>query len=501
MIYDIEALRAAAKRLKKAFAAGDADAIARLHAVVPGTDIPKHADFLHTIAREQGHESWPRLKFALEAAGMNRDQRAERLKVALFHGQRWVVEKLLGEDPGLTGHNLGLEIATYNLDAARRAVESDPGAATATIGVRSPILHLAYSRYIHMAPEKRDDMLAIAQLLVDHGADPNDAYPAEPDSDHTISALYGALGHADNMGLAEWLLDHGASPDDNESLYHATELGHMDGLRLLMKHGVTTRGTNALPRALDFEDIEMARLLLEYGANPNEAVSWHPSGEPVDTIPALHQAARRWRSGAFAKLLLGHGADPTAVWNGHTAYATARIYGNGSFARVLEEEGHASPLSAQEAALARCAEGVAPDAPIDQADLSEEDRSLLTEVACGPDRLDHLKALVAAGFDPNRAGGMNLTPLHLAAWEGLDDRIAYLLTLDPDLEHVNGFGGTALGTVIHGSENCPSREERNYTTCALMLLEAGAVLKQSYIEGAGREDMVQVLEDWRDRQG
>lgn len=83
MALDIDRLRVAAKRLKKAFASGDGDAARRLRAAVPGTAPPKHADFLHVIAREQGYESWPKLKLAAEAAGMTRAERASRTRCVM----------------------------------------------------------------------------------------------------------------------------------------------------------------------------------------------------------------------------------------------------------------------------------------------------------------------------------------------------------------------------------------------------------------------------------
>lgn len=495
MTSELEKLRSTAKRLKKAFAAGDPEAASRVHTTLPDAGELKHADFLHIVARENGHESWPKLKFAFEAGEMTRDQRAERLKMALYFGQRWVVEKLLSADPDLTRHNLGLQIATYDLNAVTKVME-DPSAATRVIGVRSPILHLAYSKYIHMAPERREDMLAIADLLVRNGADPNDGYASDPGSDHKISALYGALGHANNLALAEWLLDHGATPDDDESLYHATELGHHDGLKLLIKHGVRTSGTNALPRALDFDDLEAVRLLLEHGADPNEAVTGHPSGEPVDSIPALHQAARRWCSGDVVRLLLEHGGDATAIWKSHTPYGLARIYGNVQAAEVLEGLGHATPLTPSEEALTACAEGVAPGNLVAAENLSEEERLLLTRIAATPGRLDHLKALIAAGLDPNRPQEMGMLPLHIAGWEGLPEHVAYLLSLSPDLKHRNDYGGDALGTVIHGAEHCPDAGARNHIACARLLLESGAELRPQYVESAGTEDMAAFLEGW-----
>jgi hypothetical protein len=60
-----------------------------------GPQAPGHADFLQVIPREQGYESWPKLKFAVEAAAMSRAQRAERLARALYQGQQWGGRKAL----------------------------------------------------------------------------------------------------------------------------------------------------------------------------------------------------------------------------------------------------------------------------------------------------------------------------------------------------------------------------------------------------------------------
>ena len=71
----------------------------------------------------------------------------------------------------------------------------------------APLVHLAQSRMFRLWPEREGDMLAIARMLLDHGADVNRGAPAAQGSDHTLSPLYFAIGHADNMVLAEWLLD------------------------------------------------------------------------------------------------------------------------------------------------------------------------------------------------------------------------------------------------------------------------------------------------------
>ncbi len=166
---------------------------------------------------------------------MDRSQRADRLKISLYLGEDWVVDNLLRSEPDLGSANLGLQCALYDIEDVRSVLVKDKAAATRKVGVRSPILHLAFSRHFKAAPEREGEMIAVAEALVAGGADVNDSYPFEPDSPHRLSALYGALGHAGNLGLAEWLLEHGASPDDNESLYHATELSALNGVKLLMR--------------------------------------------------------------------------------------------------------------------------------------------------------------------------------------------------------------------------------------------------------------------------
>ncbi|MEO1275270.1 MAG: ankyrin repeat domain-containing protein, partial [Pseudomonadota bacterium] len=362
---------------------------------------------------------------------------------------------------------------------------------------RPLIAHLAYSQYIHMAPEKEAAMLDLADLLLDAGADPNDGVPSEPGPEHRLSMLYGALGHANNLALAERLLERGATPDDNESLYHATELPTADGLRLLIRYNVRISGTNALPRALDFDDAEKVRLLLEAGANPNEAVQAHPSGQPIDTIPALHQAARRWCSAEVVRTLLKHGADPAPAWMGLSAYETARVFGNDAAAAVLEASGHSHALSPDIDLLAACVDGTPPKRRLERERLPQELQRLPVEIAGRPGRLAHLQALILAGLDPNQTNDMGLTPLHVAAWEGVAEHVRYFLTLSPDLAHKNAYGGDALGTAIHGAEFSPHRAERDHIACAALLLAAGAALDPRQAAATGNEAMALFLSEQR----
>jgi hypothetical protein len=103
---------------------------------------------------------------------------------------------------------------------------------------------------------------------------------------------------------------------------------------------------------------------------------------------------------------------------------------------------------------------------------------------------------VQAGLDPNVTDEMGMTPLHLAAWAGLPDQVAWLLGLDPDLGHVNGFGGDLIGSIVHGSENRLDVETRDHARCAQLALEAGARLSRVAVSRALNEEVAAVLADW-----
>ena len=105
---------------------------------------------------------------------------------------------------------------------------------------------------------------------------------------------------------------------------------------------------------------------------------------------------------------------------------------------------------------------------------------------------------MAVGLDPDATDDMDMTPLHVAGWEGLADHVAYLLTLAPDVSHRNAYGGDALSTVVHGSEFCPNAPLQDHLACVRLLLLAGAELRSELIEVCGNEEMATFLEGWED---
>ncbi len=487
-------VRRDAKALQYACAAGDRDALARAKAVL-GTDpaAASHADALRVLAREAGYASWSVLKFAAETRAMDRTGRLDRLKMALFHGQGWRVECLLEAAPDITRDNLGIMCALYDVEGVREALEARPNAVNEPVlGPRTPILHLAFSRWWRNGGSE-DDMLATADALKAAGANVNDSYAQVPGN--PLSALYGAVGHASNLRLAAWLLDNGADPNDGESLYHACEVG-APALRVLLDHGATTARTNALPRALDFNDPEMVEALLEGGADPNESIHWpEASGEAPFVIPALHQAARRLCSRRIVARLLDAGGNPDAIAWGHTAHALARMYGNDGGAEEMASRGCRTGLDLEEVAIADAVAGRAARR-IDPERLPEPTRDMVRSQIHLPHALCRTKALVEIGLPHDRPDPQGLTPVQVAGWEGIPDVMAYLLSLGVSLDHVNGYGGDLMSTIVHGSENAPRGRKRDHVACARLALEAGAPLRRQEVEFAGVFEMAEFLNDW-----
>lgn len=282
-----------------------------------------------------------------------------------------------------------------------------------------------------------------------------------------------------------------------ESLYHATELGHHEGLDMLIAHGVDPRGTNALLRAMDFDDHEAVRKLIAAGCDVNEFAAEEVGGELPWVLPALHQAAQRMCGPQMIDVLMEAGADPSLRYDGMTSYGYARVFGNRDLATAIETRGKAPELNSEETLLAKAADGVETNGLfVDTALLPQTYREMLCTLLAMPGKLPHVKRLIALGLEWDRPNREGLTPVQLAGWEGLPEVMGYFLKLKPDLGHINSYGGTLLSTIIHGSENCPNRKERDYIACLDLALTEGVALPRRAIDLAGDEAVANFLADW-----
>jgi len=101
----------------------------------------------------------------------------------------------------------------------------------------------------------------------------------------------------------------------HEDIY-PPELGcHAD--HSLALHGTPLAGTTLLHMCVDFDEIEIARWLIEHGANVNAKAEIDPDGFGGHTplfgcVVSQAYLCGLQRDAAFARLLLDHGADPNA---------------------------------------------------------------------------------------------------------------------------------------------------------------------------------------------
>jgi ankyrin repeat protein len=292
-----------------------------------------------------------------------------------------------------------------------------------------------------------------------------------------MSALYGAAGVAHDPELTRVLLEAGADPDDGESLYHATEARETDCLRLLLELGAATSGTNGLAHALDYEAehaLAHARLLLEAGADPNEA-------------PLVAHCVRRGGGPEAIRLLAAFGADLDRpggeTWRGdaplRTPYQHAVLWGRVDVAEALAGLGASTVVSEDDDALSALARGERPRTPLPESlDYDQQEVAVLAALR------GHLDAVVDA-VGPDFRGVVGGSPegslLHHAAWIGSPELVTALLDLGA--EPAGGADPTEspLAWAAHGSHH-HGLKVRDYVAVAEILAAAGNAVEPEMLE-------------------
>jgi len=248
-----------------------------------------------TIAREYGFPSWARLKRHIEKPTLS-DRldlpHQERIENATFRravelldtGERAGLRAHLKQHPDLVHQRVVFEGGNYFRDPTLlEFVAENPvrhGTLPANIvEVTKVILDAGPSRSVQnetltlvstgSVPRECRAQLPLIDLLCDYGADPNSSVQA--------TALHGEL-EAVNA-----LIRRGARID----LPVAAALGRIEDARRLLAGASSEDRHLALTLAADFGHVEIVRLLLDAGEDPNR---YNPIGGHSHTTP-LHQAA------------------------------------------------------------------------------------------------------------------------------------------------------------------------------------------------------------------
>lgn len=353
---NLEQLRHQAKDLLRAIRRGDASAVAELRTHHPEDVRPeeaKLADAQLAIARSYGLPSWPRLALACRMTdAIWRDDADAVRELVLKH------RRLLHEDArGVKGNwgppmsyaaNLGREriiAMLHGLGAVDLQSAFDRACLQGQIDTARQLFALGAHPTIDavMGPAETQNSQGM-ELLLELGAAISDehgdrfapvalvlrTYCRNPEGKHRCLELFAEQGidlpdtptMAVHRGRIDLLEDHlRRDPDllartfSHQEIY-PPDLGcHAD--ESLALHGTPLAGTALLHLCVDNDEIEIARWLIDRGADPNVKADIDAEGFGGHTplfgcvVSQLYRVSLR-KDDVFAGLLLDHGADPNA---------------------------------------------------------------------------------------------------------------------------------------------------------------------------------------------
>jgi ankyrin repeat protein len=451
----LENLRKKVKQLQKRVRAGDTEALARVREFHPRAQAAlrdfKLSDAQLVAARTYSFPSWAKLKAHAEAIQpfvWNPPEATESLadeflRRACVDYTSWTrsdgekARQLLDEHPEVARANIYTAAAAGDVDAARSMLTNAKG------GPHNwePLLYACYSR----VPGR--STLEVARMLIENGADPNAGFLWRGNVP-PFTALTAAFGggergandppHQEGTALARLLLDAGADPNDDQTLYNRHFEPNDDHLKLLFSYGLGQDKGGPWFKRFGERLLSPSKMLVEQ--------LWSAAGKNyVDRV----------------KLLVEHGADVngTSFRNGRTSYEMAVRAGNEEIAAYLLAHGAKTiALSDDERFAAACVSGRRDEAlamlagdPSRVERLGIEGRVNLLHHAVEANHPDGIRLMAELGFEVS--GRTRNTPLHSAAWNGNLVLVELLLELgaDPNVRDA-AYDGTPLDWAAYNGQ-------------------------------------------------
>jgi ankyrin repeat protein len=444
-----ENLRKQAKALRRSVLAEEPTAVNTVREFHPG-GAERLAEFSLSdaqlvIARSYGFASWAKLKdrvSVIEAYAWLPPAEAsaedaigspvERLidLACLNYGYDWTTRRekareLFAADPSLGKANIYTAATVGDIEAVQRMLAQEPSLAKQRGGVRNwePLLYACYSRFNSTLPGY--STLAVARLLLQHGADSNAAFLWE--SNYLFTALTGAFGEGERgpvnqpqhqycYELARLLLENGADPNDSQALYNRMFRPDDRHLELLFEFGLGQRDDGVWFQRLGNRIQTPARML-------NDQVAW-----------AVKEGFRE-----RVELLVAHQVDLDSADNRfhRSPYELARLSGRNEIADYLKVHGakpiELTPIDAFAVSCILADKGKARSLLAEHPKLLEfmvHRRVELLQRAAATDNPAAIKLMSELGFDLNER--QRTTALHDASSSGHLEMVKLLVELGAD---------------------------------------------------------------------
>lgn len=353
---DLDQLKHQAKDLLRAIRGGDPSALAELHRHHPeriDSNEARLADAQLVLARSYGLPSWPRLVLACRLTDAIWRDDAETVRTLVLKHPRLLQEDARGVSgnwgpPMSYAANLGrdrivamlLDFGATDLQHAfdRACLQGriETARALNAMGAR-PIQGSVMGPAETLSGSGMAYLLQLgAEISDEHGsrlaplALVLETYSRDPNGKHRCLELFAESGidlpdtptMALHRGRVDLLAAHLRRDPDllGRTFLHREiypdELGcHTD--ESLALHGTPLAGTTLLHMCVDYDEIEIARWLIERGADLNARADVDADGFGGHTPLFGCVVSQPFRVGlrkddAFARLLLDHGADPNA---------------------------------------------------------------------------------------------------------------------------------------------------------------------------------------------
>lgn len=421
----LDSLKKEAKRWLKALRAGEPDALARLKQALPqASEDAGLREIQQALAREHGTESWAAFKLLLADEALARRTHAERLAEYLENAiinygippgdpkwepaypddpsRREYAARILAKHPEIAHGSIHAAAISGDVTEVERLLQLDKNSASLKGGQRQwePLQYLAYGRLPVTATA--DNSLAIAKLLLDHGANP---HVQMTDGENPFTVVTGFIGQGERTPaqvpphpraeeLVHLLIERGANPFDTQALYNTS---------------------------LWYDSTQWLDLLYGYDERTGNTARWNDSREgKIGQLDYLLGNAVARNHVRRVEWLLAHGANPRVknTYTKRNLHTDAVLHGHAQTADLLAKAGaQVEALEGREAFQAACLRldiDTARTLAAQHPEYVKGAATLLTAARTG--HIEAVKLLLDLGTPPDVADFSGERALHVAAW-------------------------------------------------------------------------------------